>query len=170
MWVAVLAVAVGLGGCGDGPVRGGKAKTRPIELFDTAPAGYRYEAPDAKTRKEIRGLIGKEAPIGGDDIAIRQVVKKGAKQPVAIAIVIDARASGKPGDAVKGFSQQAKEMGSSAERITVAGTEAARARVEGVEAALAGKNGYVVEAVAPDQPTAKLVLARLIFAAREAER
>ena len=166
-----MLLAVALTGCGgsDGD-RVGKAKTRPSELFDTPPAGYRYTVADAATRKEVRGAILKEAPIDGDDIAVRHVVPKRGKKPVAIAIVLDAHGSGAPGDAVKGFSDRAREMGATATPITVAGTEAATARIEGVQAALAGKNGYVVESVAADEATAKLVLARLIFAARAAER
>jgi hypothetical protein len=168
----VLLVALALlGGCGDDSGDSvGRAKTRPVELFATPPSGYRYAEPDAATRKQVRGAILKEAPFAGNDIAIRQVLPKRGKEPVAIAIAIDAQNSGEPGDAVKGFSESAEEQGSKATPITVAGTDAAIARIKGVQAALAGKNGYVVEAIASEEATVKLVLARLIFAASEAER
>jgi hypothetical protein len=167
--VAAVALSVALAGCGDAR-KLGKSQTRPIELMKTAPAGYRYEPPNPQVRKEVRGPIEQAGPFSKDDVAVRQVVAKGEKAPIAIAIVIDAHASGKPGDAIKGFDGRIKQMGATPTKITVAGTPAGLAQVKKVQIALAGKNGYVVESVSPDEAVAKTVLARLIFAARGAKR
>lgn len=169
--LAVLAFALVLAGCGSGAHRNEKSKTRPDELFATAPAGYRYQPADPKIRERVSGPLISNPTIDRDDVAVRQVVREGGKSPLAIAVIVDDHAAGRPGDVLRGFDKRAKELGGTEPaRITVAGTEATTVRINGVEIAAAGKNGYLVESIAPDARTAKLVLARLIFAARGAER
>jgi hypothetical protein len=159
-----------LAGCGD---QGKKAATRPAELFATPPAGFHYRVPDKATVARVQGLLASNAPsLESDDIAVRQVLadSKG-KTPIAVGLAIDAHKSGNPDDAAKGFNESLKKnTGKTATVTTIASTKASVAQLSGATVALATKNGYVVEAIAPDLKIARVLLARLIFAADKATR
>jgi hypothetical protein len=163
----LVLVLLSIAGCGEN-----KAATRPEELFETAPAGYRYKVVDSPTTSRVLELLKRTAPsVDVDDISMREMVRGKQKTPLALAIVIDAHNTGGSDDAMKEFDASAKaKSGKSAEHLTIAGSEAGVAEIDGTTVAVSVKNGYALEAIAADEPTVKVVLARLIFAAGKAER
>jgi hypothetical protein len=171
--VALALAAALLPGCGS-TTHDKKAATRPAALFATAPSGLRYKAADAATVNRVKGLLSKSASgLSGDDVAVRQVLQKGGiGQPVAVGVAVDTHsATSNSGDALKGFSQAVKQQtGRAPQAAVVAGTPASLARLSGTVVTVAERNGYVLEAIAADSPTAKRVLTRLVVAARAAKR
>jgi hypothetical protein len=167
----LLVLVVLIAGCGSS-VDGKKAATRPAALFAQPPSGLRYKVPDAATVKQVKGLMAKSAPgLSNDDIAVRQVVEEGGfGKPVAFGVTVDSHGSGDSSDALKGFDEESKKNGADPQHVVVAGTDTSQAKVSGTIVSLALKNGYVVEAIAPDAPTVKRVLKQLIVAAGQAER
>jgi hypothetical protein len=166
---ALLALFL-VAGCGSDGAK--KAATRPAELFATPPAGLQYKVPDAATLKRVQGLLSQnQSKLEGDDVAVRQVLDGQAKDPIAVGIVFDAHNSGAPADALDGFNQGVKEKtGKPGTDVTIAGSKASVAVLAGTTVALTAKNGYVLEAIAADERTVKVVLARLVFAAGKATR
>lgn len=162
-----------LGGCGSTSDVGKKAATRPSALFAEPPSGLRYKIPDAATVNRVKDSVSKSAPgLSGDDIAVRQVLQEGGLgQPVAFGVAVDSRGSGNSEDALKGFDEEAKKQsGVAPKHFVVAATRASLAKLQGTIGAAAATNGYVVEAIAPDETTVKRVLKQLIIAAGRAER
>jgi hypothetical protein len=172
--VAVALLAALLAGCGS-TTHEKKAATRPAALFGTPPTGLKYRAADAATVNRVKSLLSKSAPgLSGDDVAVRQVLQKGGLgQPIAVGVAVDTHSSSSAnsGDALKGFDEAVKQQsGTSPQTTAVAGTPASLARLSGTVVTVAEKNGYVLEAIAADSPTAKRVLTRLVVAARAAKR
>ena len=169
----VLALVVALlPGCGSA-THEKKAVTRPAALFAKPPAGLTYKAANASTISRVKALLAKSAPgLSGDDVAVRQVLQKGGiGQPVAVGVAVDGHSTGNSGDALNGFGQAVKQQtGKSPLERVVAGARASVARLSGTVITVAENNGYVLEAIAADSPTAKRVLTRLVIAARAAKR
>ena len=149
-----------------------KAATRPAALFKEPPSGLTYKAPDAATEKRVKDLLTKSGDLSGDDVAVRQVLQKGGLgQPIAVGVAVDTHLSGDPGDALKGFTDGAKDQtGEEPQSEVIAGTKTTLAKLSGTVVTAGEKNGYLVEAIAPDTDTAQKVLKRLIVAAGEATR
>jgi hypothetical protein len=169
--VPALLVAL-LAGCGSSSTDK-KAATRPAALFATPPGGLSYKPADAATANRVKGLLSKSAPgLSGDDVAVREVLQRGGiGQPVAVGVAVDTHSGGASGDALKGFADATRQQtGKTPQSTAVAGTRASLARLSGTVVTVAEKNGYVLEAVAADTPTATRVLTRLVVAAGAAKR
>lgn len=156
-------------GCGSGD--DGLAKTGAAKLFKTPPAGFEYTRAHKEVLARIESGFARVPTLSKDDLAVREVVREGSSTPVGLAVAIDAHAMGGPrvirDTFAKGFETQGSQV---PEDIRLAGTPATLGKYKRAYGAIAAKNRYALAAFGPDAGDAKVLLARLITAARRAER